>query len=70
MLVDSENNLLGIISTNEYGAAYTTIDKPVLSAIVARTLNGEINVTNKAIVKTEIQHEAIASTETKPTDKA
>ena len=69
MLVDSENNLLGIISTNEYGAAYTSLNKSVFSTIIAKTLNGEIIVKNKAVIKSEKPEEVIVVNETKTTDK-
>lgn len=70
MLVDGENNLLGMITTNEFGAAYTSLNKVVLSAIVARTLNGEVNVTNKAVIKLEKSQEAVAVSDNVPNDKA
>jgi hypothetical protein len=70
MLIDGDNNLLGIISTNEYGAAYTSFSKPVLSVITARTLNGEINVNNKAVLKSEKIQEAVAVSENKIDNKA
>lgn len=70
MLVDGDNNLLGIISTNEYGAAYTSLSKSVLSVITARTLNGEINVNNKAVQKSEKIQEAVAVSENKIDNKA
>ena len=69
MLVDNENNLLCIISTNDYGAAYTSLNKSVVSTIIARTLNGEINVSNKALIKSEKQQDVMVVTEIKTTGK-
>ncbi len=51
MLVDADDNLLGIITTNKFGAAYTFLNKSVPATIIARTLNGDVNATNKAVLK-------------------
>ncbi|WP_207495609.1 hypothetical protein [Aridibaculum aurantiacum] len=48
VLFDEEDNLITITSTNEYGAAYISLPKTITTTIFAKTMNGEINVSNKA----------------------
>ncbi len=42
MLVDADDNILGIVTTNQYGAAFTQLSKSVYTQVTARTLNGEL----------------------------
>ena len=69
ILVDAEDNILGVISTNQFGAAYTQLSKSVYSKVTARTLNGELQVANTAIVKAPAGSEPIAMSESKAGDK-
>jgi hypothetical protein len=51
ILFDEESNIIAIQSTNDFGAAYISLPKSITSTIFAKTLNGEVNVSNKAAVK-------------------
>lgn len=51
LLIDGERNILSIISTNEYGSAFLSLDKTIICSVIARTMNGDIYVTNEPTVK-------------------
>ena len=61
MLVDADDNLLGMLTTNQYGAAFTKLSKPVYTQLTARTLNGELQVVNTAVVKSASSNEPVAA---------
>ena len=69
ILVDAEDNILGVVTTNQFGAAYTQLLKSVFTQVTARTLNGELQVTNTAIVKAPENSEPIAASESKAGNK-
>ena len=69
ILVDAEDNILGVVTTNQFGAAYTQLLKSVFTQVTARTLNGELQVTNTAIVKAPASSEPIAASESKADNK-
>ena len=69
ILVDAEDNILGVITTNQFGAAYTQLSKLVYTQVTARTLNGELQVANTAIVKALASSEPIAASESKACSK-
>lgn len=48
VLFDEDDNLITIVSTNEFGAAYISLPNSITSTIFAKTMNGEITVSNKA----------------------
>ena len=60
VLFDENDNLLSIVATNEYGAAYLSLPTSITATIYAKTMNGEINVSNKA-AKTNSQQHSVAS---------
>lgn len=51
VISDNDDNLLSIVSTNEFGAAYLTIPASIKTTVIVKTLNGEIKVSNKAVFK-------------------
>ena len=61
MLVDADDNILSIITTNQYGAAFTQLSKSVYTQVTARTLNGELQVVNTAVVKSASANEPLAA---------
>lgn len=63
MILDADNNLLSIVTTNRFGAAYTQLNTSVTCKITARTMNGDINVSNKAAIKTDQSQQYIAKSE-------
>lgn len=69
ILVDAEDNILGVVTTNQFGAAYTQLSKLVYTQVTARTLNGELQVANTAIVKVPAGSEPIAASESKAGSK-
>ena len=69
ILVDAEDNILGVVTTNQFGAAYTKFSTLVYSQITARTLNGELQVANTAVVKAIAPTDAIAASDKKAGDK-
>ncbi len=70
VIVDGENNILSMTSTNEYGAAFITLPQGVNSTVTVKTLNGEVSVSNKAVVKKVKEEENVVSNERDNTNKA
>ena len=70
VVVDGENNILSMTSTNEYGAAFITLSQGVNSTVTVKTLNGEVSVSNKAVVKKVKEEENVVSNERENTNKA
>lgn len=62
VIMDSENNMLSMTTTNDYGAAYITLPAGVSTSVIVKTLDGTIEVSNKSAVKTS-HEESIASTD-------
>ncbi|MCY7421853.1 MAG: hypothetical protein LH478_08950 [Chitinophagaceae bacterium] len=69
ILVDAEDNILGVVTTNQFGAAYTQFSKLVYLQVTARTFNGELRVSNTAIVNAVASTDANAASEKKAVDK-
>lgn len=69
ILVDAEDNILGVVTTNQFGAAYTQLSKSVYTQVTARTLNGELQVANTAVVKASASNEPMAASEKKAGNK-
>ncbi len=60
VIMDSENNMLSMTTTNEYGAAYITLPAGVATSVIVKTLDGTTEVSNKSAVKTS-HEESVAS---------
>lgn len=56
IISDSNNNLLSVITTNDYGAAFICLPISIEAGVIAKTLEGDIVASNKAFK--EIKHEA------------
>ncbi len=69
VILDSEYNLLSVISTNDYGAAYLSLPAGIKSEIIAKTLNGEIVVSNKPVIKNDKQEQNVVSIEGENSNK-
>ena len=69
MLVDADDNILSIITTNQYGAAFTQLSKSVYTQVTARTLNGELQVVNTAVIKSASANEPLAAGDKKVGNK-
>ncbi len=70
VVVDGENNILSIVSTNQYGAAFITLPQGVNSMVTVKTLNGEVSVSNKAVVKKAKEEENVVSNDRDNSTKA
>ena len=70
IVYDSENNLLSILSTNNYGAAYLSFAKKIKTGVIVKTIDGEITVSNKTVVKNKPEEQNIASTFQEELNKA
>ena len=64
ILFDEEDNLISIVSTNEFGAAYISLPKSITTTIFAKTMNGEINVSNKAKLTNKSEQNVAVKSET------
>jgi len=62
ILVDADKNILSIVSTNDFGSAFLSLNKAIKSAVIARTMNGEISATNEPVVKEAQRSETAATT--------
>ena len=51
VIFDIDYNLISVVSTDDYGSAYINVNETIKNWIYAKTLNGEIIVTNKPIIK-------------------
>lgn len=60
IITDSDNNLLSIVSTNDFGAAFITLPSSI-NGVVAKTLDGEIIVSNKAVTKNKSEENVVAA---------
>lgn len=61
VIMDAEYNLISIISTNDYGAAYLSLPSSIKSEVFVKTLNGEIIVSNKPVIKGDTKEQHIVS---------
>ena len=68
VITDNENNLLSIISTNDFGAAYLSLPTAIKTGIIVKTLDGEIKASNKAVIKNKEQN--VVSNENSDLNKA
>ena len=70
IVYDSENNLLSILSTNNYGAAYLSFGKKIKTGVIVKTTDGEITVSNKTVIKNKQEEQNTASNFQDQLDKA
>lgn len=62
VITDNENNLLSVISTNNFGAAFISLPVKIKTVIIVKTLHGEIMVSNKAVIKNKPEENVAANT--------
>ncbi len=70
VIYDSNDNLLSITTTNVYGAAFLSLPKGVKTGVVVKTIDGEISVTNKSVIKNIPSEQNIASNYLDDSNKA
>lgn len=64
VISDSENNLLSVISTNDFGAAFVSLPANIKTVVIVKTLHGEITVSNKAVIKNKPEENVAANKNT------
>ena len=69
-IYDTENNLLSMTSTNDYGATFLSLPRGLQSGIVVKTIDGEISASNKVISKNKQTEQNIVFTYQDDSNKA
>ena len=70
VVMDSENNLLSMITTNQYGAAFISLPTGINTEVIVKTLNGEVSVSKKAVAQKIKEEENVVSIEKDNSPKA
>ena len=70
VVMDSENNLLSMITTNQYGAAFISLPEGINTEVIVKTLNGEVSVSKKAVTQKIKEEENVVSIEKDNSPKA
>lgn len=70
VVLDAENNLLTMVTTNQFGAAFISLPQSVNADVIVKTLNGEVMVSKKAVVQKVNVEESVVATERENTTKA
>ena len=70
VVTDSENNLLSMITTNQYGAAFISLPQGINTEVIVKTLNGEVTASKKAFVKKAKEEENVVANEKDNSTKA
>ena len=70
VVMDSENNLLSMITTNQYGAAFISLPEGINTEVIVKTLNGEVSVSKKAVAQKIKEEENVVSIEKDNSPKA
>jgi len=63
VITDADNNLLSIITTNDYGAAFLSLPTAIKTLVTVKTLDGEIVTSNKAVIKATQQEPNVVATQ-------
>ena len=64
VVTDIENNLLTIISTNDFGAAFFSLPLSVKTGITVKTLDGEISTSNNTVIKNKQEENVVSNANT------
>ena len=70
VIYDTENNLLSITSTNNFGAAFLSLPKGLKTGVIVKTMDGEVSASNKAVIKNKKEEQNVVSTYHDETNKA
>ena len=70
VVLDSENNLLSMITTNQYGAAFISLPQRINSEVIVKTLNGEVVASKKVVSQKVKEEENVVANEKGNTTKA
>lgn len=60
VISDNDDNLLSIVSTNDYGAAYISLPANIKTTVIVKTLDGEIKASNQAVIKKQEEQTAVS----------
>jgi hypothetical protein len=61
VIFDTDDNLLSIVSTNDFGAAYVSLPTSVKTRVIVKTLNGEVKASNEAVIKKQDEQTALSA---------
>lgn len=70
IVLDSENNLVTVTTTNAYGATYISLPVNAKGNITVKTINGEVVASNTVVVKEKVQEENLALAQYEFSNKA
>jgi hypothetical protein len=70
VISDNEDNLISVVSTNDFGAAFISLPKSIKNTIIVKTLDGETIATNKAVNKNNKEEQTAVSNTVKDETKA
>lgn len=70
VVLDSENNLLSMVSTNQFGAAFISLPQGITNEVIVKTLNGEVVASRKAVNPKVKEEENVVANEKGNTTKA
>ena len=70
VVMDSENNLLSMITTNQYGAAFISLPQGINTEVIVKTLNGEVAVSKKVVGQKVKEEENVVANEKENSTKA
>ena len=70
VISDNEDNLISIISTNDFGAAFLSLPTSIKTTVIAKTLDGEVIASNKAVLKENKEQQTAVSEKTGDQTKA
>ena len=69
-IYDTENNLLSMTSTNDYGATFLSLPKGLQSGVIVKTIDGEISASNNVVIKNKQTEQNIVFTNQDDSNKA
>ncbi|MCW3081667.1 hypothetical protein [Segetibacter sp.] len=60
VIFDNEDNLLSVVSTNDFGAAFVTLPTSIKTSVIVKTLNGEVRASNQVAIKNQEEQTVVA----------
>lgn len=62
VIFDNEDNLLSVVSTNDFGAAFVTLPTSTRTSVVVKTMNGEVKASNQVVIKKQEEQTVVSGT--------
>ncbi len=50
LIIDADYNLISMVTTNDFGATFISLDKPLKTSITVKTINGDIKESNNTLI--------------------